>query len=120
LGDTGPILRPSNVDNGESLFSSHIDYEFGFMVNETWMLSKEEYVAAFNSLMIAARGGREKSYWMVPNNESGVFRNSYARDISFCVMNYLPEQVRFNEDIESIFMSTELMYEHFPFLAKSD
>jgi len=110
----GEGLRNAGESDGAAIFSHQVDYGFGIAVNETWLLPEDEYAAAFEALMAAARGAGDKAFWLVPNQDRGNFSQSYSKDISFNIHSYLPEELW--PRAEAIHMSTELMREHFPFL----
>jgi len=115
LGYMGEALRKSAADDGSALFSGEEDYGFGIAVSETWVLPDREYRAAYNALMAAARGARERAYWLVYNQgRRGYHSQSYDKSASFYIQSYLPEQARPNA--EAVHMSTELMRKYFPFL----
>jgi len=109
---TGEMLRRESGFK----FTHREDYGFGVAVREVWMLSEDEYTAAFSAMLAAARGAQEKEYWLLPSYEDdrGHFSLLYDRSASFTVDLYLPEQLRPNA--EAIHMSTALMREYFPFL----
>jgi len=123
---TGEALRKSEENDGANVFTSEVDYGFGIAVNETWMLPEEEYRAAYNALMAAARGttasdgaiapdgAGEKPFWLVHNLGRGYHSQSYDKGISFYIQSYLPEKLRPNA--VAVRMSTELMHTYFPFL----
>jgi len=116
--DRGMALHKSDVRDGSDIFSHAEDYGFGIALNETWMLPKEAFTAAFNALMAEAKNAGTKDFWLVPNNYSGILNPTYNPDTSFRINSYLPEQLRPNA--EAIHMSTELMRKHFPFLGQAN
>lgn len=126
---TGEALRKSEANDGASVFTNEVDYGFGIAVSEAWMLPEEEYKAAYNALMAAARStaapdgttapdgaGGEKPFWLVHNLGRGYHSQSYDKGISFYIQSYLPERLQPNA--VAVRMSTELMRMYFPFLGR--
>jgi len=106
--DTGKVVYRWQAENEGQFFTRRTAYVFGSAATEIWMLQEEEYAAALDALLAAARGADEKPFWLVPdpNGDPG----------SYHINSYLPEQLR--PRAEAVFMSTELMREHFPFLGR--
>jgi len=117
---TGMALQKSVTQDGSYYFVHAEEYDFGVAVDEIWMLPEEEYTAAFNALLAEAKAAEAKDFWLVPQNYSGILNPVYDKDASFRIHSYLPEQVRSNEGVEPMHMSTALMQKHFPFLGDPD
>jgi hypothetical protein len=123
LKNTWYTLHPSpeqGVDNTR-VFTREMSYDYGIMVHETWMLPEDEYTTAYTALMAAMRNApeNEKDCWTGPMTSPGHYSKHYSNELSFLVLSYVVPEVRSNEGVEPVFMSTELMREYFPFLGSS-